>query len=252
MSMSMEGWETVGTNLFLYPVGCQRFVTHSEYLNTTYLQQGSLHIRICKTLYVYFLLIRKGGKWGGERLQHLSFVGLLHRIVSIAKLIWDCIVVGFKLQNPPLDQDFEWLAAIWPLRPDWAVHPYHNPEDEMWMITNFEFEGLFEFCKKYWKWKCCSCGADGAPDWHRGPQMLLCTVVLCVKINDHDAANVFGLTAPITELLCSVKYGCHVWCKFGAFELWVSAFFRVCFLSWLYWPSIPTRDGGGKTVKDRL
>ena len=65
MSMSMEGWETVGTNLFLYPVGCQRFVTHSEYLNTTYLQQGSLHIRICKTLYVYFLLIRKGGKLGG-------------------------------------------------------------------------------------------------------------------------------------------------------------------------------------------
>ena len=110
MSMSMEGWETVGTNLFLYPVGCQRFVTHSEYLNTTYLQQGSLHIRICKTLYVYFLFIRKRGK------------------------------LGFKLQNPPLDQDFEWLAAIWPLRPDWAVHPYHNPEDEMWMITNFEFE----------------------------------------------------------------------------------------------------------------
>ena len=110
MSMSMEGWETVGTNLFLYPVGCQRFVTHSEYLNTTYLQQGSLHIRICKTLYVYFLLIRKRGKLGG--LQHLSFVGLLYRIVSIAKLIWDCIVVGFKLQNPPLDQDFEWLAAI--------------------------------------------------------------------------------------------------------------------------------------------
>ena len=65
MSMSMEGWETVGTNLFLYPVGCQRFVTHSEYLNTTYLQQGSLHIRICKTLYVYFLLIRKRGKLGG-------------------------------------------------------------------------------------------------------------------------------------------------------------------------------------------
>ena len=45
-------------------------------------------------------------------LQHLSFVGLLYRIVSLTRLIWDCIVVGFKLQNPSLDQDFEWLAAI--------------------------------------------------------------------------------------------------------------------------------------------
>ena len=80
---------------------------------------------------ISYLSVREG---------NFSFVGLLYRIVSIAKLIWDCIVVGFKLQNPPLDQDFEWLAAIWPLRPDWAVHPYHNPEDEMWMITNFEFE----------------------------------------------------------------------------------------------------------------
>ena len=53
-------------------------------------------------------------------------------------------------------------------------------------IFSFCCFGIFCICNFVFVLKL----ADGVVrDWHRAPQMLLCSPLLCVKINDHDATQ---------------------------------------------------------------